>query len=327
MPHRLSLALTVTFSMIGCASCGGGHDGSNSSDAASAPARDGSAAGQTSKQTHSQSSSKKDGSKATLLGPRTPLDDQPLDPIHSLAYRPDCAPPPLTFTDASRWRVDYKPFSAWTNLAPWAFWGVEAARPTVLVELGSHNGYSTFAFAQAIQNLGLSTRAYAVDTWAGDVHAGFYDNDIYEAVEKRATQHYGQTLTLMRMTFDEALGHFADGSVDLLHIDGQHHYEDVKHDFETWLPKMSQRGVVYFHDIDVHERGFGVYQLWSEVTARYPHFSFHQPYGLGILGVGEDLPPAFVNLFRASGTPQGDCVDKIYKDLGLAAQEWEAPAG
>ena len=48
----------------------------------------------------------------------------------------------------------------------------------------------------------------------------------------------------VRCTFAEALQHFPDGSVDLLHIDGRHFYEDVKEDYESWLPKLSDRAVV-----------------------------------------------------------------------------------
>ena len=243
-----------------------------------------------------------------------------------VAYTPDCAPPAGTFTDASCWRADYKPFSAWINLAPWAFWSVEAAEPNILVELGSHNGYSTFVFAQAIKALGLATHAYAVDTWEGDVHAGFYNNETFDGVEARTRAHYADNLHLLRMTFDAALAHFEDGSVDILHIDGQHHYEDVKHDFDTWLPKMSRRGVVLFHDIEVYDRNFGVHKFWAEVSRRYPSFAFRQLWGLGILGVGDDLPPAFASLFAASQTPAGECVRKIYAALGDAAESWQPPA-
>ena len=244
-----------------------------------------------------------------------------------LSFTPDCSFPAGAFTPESCWRVTYKPGSAWTNLAPWAFWAVSAARPGVLVELGSHNGYSTFAFAQAIRDLDLPTRAYAVDTWEGDVQAGFYDDSVYQSVVARTQAEYASNLTLLRMTFDSALGRIEDGSVDLLHIDGQHHYDNVKHDFDTWLPKMSARGVVLFHDIDILDNDFGVYRFWAELTAIYPSFAFHQGPGLGILGVGSDLPAAFANLFAARDTPKAACVQRIYEHLGSAAETWQPPAG
>ena len=74
----------------------------------------------------------------------------------------------------------------------------------------------------------------------------------------------------MRSTFDDALKHFSDGSIDLLHIDGRHFYDDVKHDYESWRPKLSQRAIVVFHDINVRERDFGVFRLWEELRDKYP---------------------------------------------------------
>lgn len=178
------------------------------------------------------------------------------------------------------------PVSAWVGHIPFAGWLVEAAKPNLLVELGTHLGASFFTLCQAVQENGLPTRCYAVDTWEGDEHAGHYDEGVYETVVKNQRKFYGEFSKLMRMTFDEAVGYFDDGSIDLLHIDGLHTYAAVRHDFETWLPKLSPRGVVLFHDTCVRERDFGVWKLWEELRCEYPGFEFTHTHGLGVLLVG-----------------------------------------
>ena len=86
--------------------------------------------------------------------------------------------------------------------------------------------------------------------------------------------NYGSFSHLMRMEFDSALQQFTDASIDLLHIDGCHTYEAVRHDFEAWLPKLSDRGVVILHDTAERREGFGVWKFWAEISNRYPGFSF-----------------------------------------------------
>ena len=69
------------------------------------------------------------------------------------------------------------PPSAWTGHLPFAFWVVEEARPRTLVELGSHHGTSYLAFCQSVVRCGYDTRCFAVDTWQGDEHSGFYGDE------------------------------------------------------------------------------------------------------------------------------------------------------
>ena len=180
--------------------------------------------------------------------------------------------------------------TSWVEHIPFAFWIVDELRPEVIVELGTQSGNSYAGFAQAIQTLGLTTAAYAVDTWKGDSHSGFYEEDVFAEWAAYHDRHFSAFSRLVRSTFDEAAAHFQDGTVDLLHIDGLHTYEAAAADFALWRPKLSRRGVVLLHDINVRERDFGTWRLWEELRAAYPSFTFLHGHGLGVLAIGSDRP-------------------------------------
>jgi hypothetical protein len=187
----------------------------------------------------------------------------------------------------------------WVGHIPFAFWLVDALRPSVVVELGVHSGNSYCAFLQAIQSLALVAKCHGIDHWRGDEHSEHYDDDVYTELCSYHDSLYGTFSTLIRATFEEAVPYFSDQSIDLLHIDGFHTYEAVAKDFSDWLPKMSSRGVVLLHDINVRERGFGVWRLWEEIAARYQTFSFVHSHGLGLAYVGSEPPPVSLRTLLA----------------------------
>lgn len=222
---------------------------------------------------------------------------------------------------ASFWSPEQIVESAWLQHAPFAFWLMNAARPDVVVELGTHVGFSYFCFCEAAERSVMPSKLYAVDTWEGDAQAGFYGGDVLTSVEAHNAARYSGRSTLMRMRFDEALDRFADGSIDLLHIDGAHGYDDVRGDFKAWLPKLSPHGVILFHDVAVEREGFGVKRLWAEIGERYPHFTFHHGFGLGVLGVGPALPDPIERLLSLDpASPMTELVRDAYARLGRAVQ-------
>lgn len=201
-------------------------------------------------------------------------------------------------TESFFWMPDYLEPSAWIEHVPFSFWLIANFKPNSLIELGVYNGTSYFSFCQAIERLNLNTKAYGIDTWKGDEHAGFYNDDIFERVSFYNVNNYSRFSTLIRSSFDNAREYFTEKSIDLLHIDGLHTYEAVKHDFETWLPVLSENAIVIFHDINVRERKFGVFQFWEELKLQYPHFEFDFGFGLGVITLGNNHVPVLQALFK-----------------------------
>lgn len=191
------------------------------------------------------------------------------------------------------------------NSAPWgghsffAYDLVINTKPSLIVELGTYKGNSLFSMAQAVKDMGLDTTLYAIDTWEGDEHSGWYEGDILDTFDRVRNNFYRDIdIVPCKMTFDEALGDFEDGSIDILHIDGLHTYEAVKHDFENWLPKVKKGGVIMFHDIRETRDDFGVYKLWEELEKKYKTIAFDFYHGLGVVFLGDmpkiDVTPYYV---------------------------------
>ena len=164
---------------------------------------------------------------------------------------------------------------------PFAYDLMREFRPKVFVELGVWKGESYFSFCQSAADHRISTQCYGIDTWRGDVHMGDLDPEIGIEVAEY-NRRYSSFSELRTTTFAEAVDEFADGTIDLLHIDGTHTYEDVKRDFKAWLPKVSAEGIVLLHDVAVHDRGFGVWRLWEEIATPGQSFMFEFGYGLGV---------------------------------------------
>lgn len=204
---------------------------------------------------------------------------------------------------------DFQPLiygvGAWTPHLYFGYDIVATTRPRLVVELGTDRGESYFAFCQAIVEQKINARAVAIDSWKGDAQAGSYDEETYAQVGAH-NQRYAHFSTLRRGQFDEAVAEFDNESIDLLHLDGCHAEDAVRHDLTSWLPKLRGGGFLLLHDVHVKRAGFGVAKVWNELSAG-PGRAFTLDDGPG-LGVWQKPPltqtPEFLHeLFGArSGT-------------------------
>ena len=205
--------------------------------------------------------------------------------------------------------------SAWAGHLPFAMSLVEILRPQIIVELGTFSGVSYCGFCQAVSEVALDCKCFAVDHWEGDAQSGCFGPEVLDDLRQHHDPLYGGFSTLLQSTFDDALNHFADDTIDLLHIDGYHTYESVRHDFDGWLPKLSSRGVVLFHDTGERHDDFGVWRLWNELKLRYPHFEFTHEHGLGVLAVGPNIPNELREFLDASET-ETKLLREFFSQLG-----------
>lgn len=205
-------------------------------------------------------------------------------------------------------------FSTWIDHLAFGYDIVEAVRPKILVELGSHNGLSYFAFCQSIVDHDIDGLTYAVDNWEGEEHAGFHDQSVYNDVMQHNRDHYRGFSYPLKMMFNDALAHFEDQSIDLLHIDGLHTYEAVKEDFNNWYPKVAPGGIMLFHDTAARIKDFAVWKFWDEISTEYNSFSFHHGFGLGVLRKpgGEPSDHPLLNLLFDSNKNEQADLRKFY---------------
>ncbi len=217
----------------------------------------------------------------------------------------------------------YRPgnIANWSGHLPFAHDLVASVRPELIVELGTHYGESYFGFCQAVSENNLACRCYAVDSWQGELHAGFYDESVYRDVSEYNEEHYRSISFLLRMSFDEARKSFSNESIDILHIDGLHTYGSVSHDFENWISAVKPGGIVLLHDTSARHADFGVWKLWNDLEGQGERFDFSHSWGLGVFRKrgGDSNHPLLAAMF-SGGESRRNHIRKFYSLCGRSLE-------
>lgn len=107
-----------------------------------------------------------------------------------------------------------------------------------IVEIGSWKGRSTVCLGLG-SKAGAGVPVYAVDRPRGEIHEEFERN-----IHRAGVEDVVRPIT---SSSEEAARGFGE-PVELLFIDASHEYDLVKLDWDLWVPKLLEGGVLVMHD-------------------------------------------------------------------------------
>lgn len=221
---------------------------------------------------------------------------------------------PMDFPVAFQFPERNTPCLDWWGHIPFGAALVQALRPAAIVELGVFRGDSLCAFAQAAHAIDHECSITGIDLWEPMV--GIEQDEETTAELFSFMKRRFPRVILDRRNYNDAVHDHLDGSIDLLHFDGDHRTEAVTSDFEKWLPKLSKNGIMLFHDIALGGNPhIGVDVFWKKIRELYPYFEFYHSWGLGVLAP-KGIPPVLESLFASVGTPDEELIQTFYQIMG-----------
>lgn len=143
---------------------------------------------------------------------------------------------------------------------------IRETKPALSVELGIFGGSSLIPQALALKLNGTGV-IHGIDPWergavledmAEEANKQWWGKVDLEDIYKHAA-HFVQHLevssivTLIRARAESVAHRYAEASIDLLHIDGNHAEEPAYRDAVLWFPKVKTDGYIFFDDIDWQE--------------------------------------------------------------------------
>jgi predicted O-methyltransferase YrrM len=174
---------------------------------------------------------------------------------------------------------------------------LETNKPQTLLEIGTANGGTLFLFSKIATKDAL---LISIDLPSGQFGGEFYPEWKMHLYQSFA--NYDQKIVTIREnshshdTLESVMKLLGGQSVDFLFIDGDHTYEGVKKDYESYLSLMKKDGIIGFHDINPGPKELvgGVPDFWQQVCFIHKSIEIIDDsnstggYGIGLLFLDND---------------------------------------
>lgn len=165
---------------------------------------------------------------------------------------------------------------------------LQEERPRRVLEIGSARGGTLFLFSRVVADDALLV---SVDLPYGPF-GGSYDGAASPLLRSFARDRQRVELIRADSRSPETVARvrrlLAGGQLDFLFIDGDHSYDGVRMDYETYAPLVREGGLIAFHDIVPGDRAGvgGVPRFWAEVKNGREVSEYVRDWNQGGLGIG-----------------------------------------
>jgi hypothetical protein len=95
--------------------------------------------------------------------------------------------------------------------------------------------------------------------WNGQTGQQLFDGLTHRQFYERQIAPFGEVVTIVEGSSQETLRGYADGSFDLVYVDGDHRYEAVKADAELAAKMTADSGFLVFNDYILLDESHGPY--------------------------------------------------------------------
>jgi len=160
--------------------------------------------------------------------------------------------------------------------------------PKIILEIGTAIGGNLFLFLSLARR---DAKMISLDLPGGQYGGGY---PLWRVPFYQMFPQKDQKLRLIRGdshsagSLQEVKDKLEGEEIDFLFIDGDHTYEGVKQDFETFSPLVKKGGLVAFHDIAPNQQqpDCGVDKFWAEIKKSIPSEEIVQDSGQRWAGIG-----------------------------------------
>ena len=194
---------------------------------------------------------------------------------------------------------------------PFLFWLMETIRPNRVVQLGMSDPACFLALCQAADKLGLEAICMGVDL-SPEKPA------MSSAMAEQHATLYGDFSFVVTEDFARAVRQVQGGQIDLLVIDTPLSDEHVMALRAHWMPLLSERAVLVFHDPDKHVTGAEARQYADSLLRARPGIRFPQADpGLDVVLLGSQQPERLTRMAELEqGMPGYLAAWQVFARLG-----------